>query len=303
MIRIFTYCISNEEQGESILSFLKSKGFSRHILSTMKQNGPCIFLNGHFSYASTKLKANDLLTVHLADWESSENILPIPLPLSILYEDEDILVVDKPADMPVHPSLGNYENTLANAVMYYYSQQNQTLVYRCINRLDRDTTGALILAKNALSAALLGQAMKRREIRRTYLAVTSNIPPKQGTITAPIGRRDGSAIERCVDHMNGEYACTHFKLLMTPKAGCGHYSLIQLNLDTGRTHQIRVHMKYLGYPLLGDYLYNPDFRYIKRQALHSYQLDFLHPITKKPMHITAPVPFDIADLLDKPLSL
>ena len=216
---------------------------------------------------------------------------PIPLwdhPIDILYEDEDILVLNTPADMPVHPSAGNYENTLANGVAWYYKQQGKAFVYRCINRLDRDTTGVLVLAKNPLSGALLSAQMKQRQIRRTYLALTDGIPPERGTISAPVARMDASVITREVNFERGEAAVTHYERLAVSNG----YALVELHLDTGRTHQIRVHMKYIGCPLPGDFLYHPVFDRIGRQALHSFQLEFAHPITGEPMCFLAPVPED-----------
>lgn len=144
---------------------------------------------------------------------SMEGIVPAPLPLDILYEDEDILVLNKPADMPVHPSIGNYTNTLANAAAFYFQQKNELCPFRCINRLDRDTSGALILAKNALSAAILSAQMRNREIRRTYLAVVCGVTPPSGTVSAPIGRVSDSVIQRQVDPEHGESAVTHYERL------------------------------------------------------------------------------------------
>ena len=132
-----------------------------------------------------------------------------------MYEDDDILVVDKPADTPIHPSIGNYENTLANGIAWYFEQKGEPFVYRCINRLDRDTSGALILAKNAFSAAVLSTQMRNRQIRRTYLAVVEGITPPNGTISAPISRVDDSVIERHVDFLRGEPAVTHYERLET----------------------------------------------------------------------------------------
>lgn len=288
MKRTFTYQITNAEESSTILNFLKSQGYSRHILTGMKQFPGSILKNGTPAFGSSRLQSGDLLTVHLQESESSSEILPVRLPFEILYEDQDLLVVNKPADMPIHPSMGNPDNTLANAVAWYYQNQGETFVYRCLNRLDRDTTGALILAKNALSAALLSASLQKRRIKRTYLAIVRGIPPRRGVICAPIARKADSIIERQVDFQKGETAVTHYERLAVSKG----LSLMQLNLETGRTHQIRVHMKYLGYPLLGDYLYYPDYQRIRRQALHSYQLTFPHPITKKPMLFTAPVPED-----------
>ena len=193
--------------------------------------------------------------------------------------------------MPIHPSINNYENTLANAVAYYYKKQGETFIFRCINRLDRDTTGLLIIAKHALSASILSKQMKAREIRRTYLAVCKGqLPAEVGIINAPIARKADSAIERCVDFSNGESAVTHYRVRYYQNG----YSLVELHLETGRTHQIRIHMQYLGNPLPGDYLYCPDYSKISRTALHSYRLAFCHPITGKRMDFYAPLPTDMA---------
>ena len=159
-------------------NFLRSKGFSRHILSSMKAGK-----KRHFSQwrkkagGRTLLKNHDILNILVPETGSTEHIIPVPMELSVLYEDEDILAMDKPAGMPVHPSMGNYENTLANGAAFYFESRNLFCPFRCINRLDRDTSGALILAKNPLSAAILSTQMKRREIRRTYLAVVRGISP------------------------------------------------------------------------------------------------------------------------------
>ena len=244
-------------------------------------------------YVRTPLQAGDLLKITLTEDTPSQNIVPVAMPLSIVYEDEDILLLNKPADMPVHPSVNNYDNTLANGAAWYYAQQGKPFVFRCINRLDRDTTGLLILAKNALSASILSAQMKKREIHRTYQAIVKGVPiPESGTIDAPIARKEGSAIERCVDFEKGERAVTHYRVLDSRN----DYSLVQLSLETGRTHQIRVHMGYLGHPLLGDYLYYPDFSRIKRVSLHSYALSFTHPMTGSPLTFRAPLPEDMADL-------
>ena len=209
MKRIITYTISTGESGENVLGFLRKKGFSKHILTTMKRAEHAILLNGEPAFGRTVLKEGDVLRILVPEeaGEGSEpSIIPVPLPLDILYEDEDILVLNKPADMPVHPSAGNYENTLANGVAWYYKQQGKAFVYRCINRLDRDTTGVLVLAKNPLSGALLSSQMKQRQIRRTYLALTDGIPPERGTISAPVARMDASVITREVNFERGETA-------------------------------------------------------------------------------------------------
>lgn len=289
MEKVLEYIISSDTNPVTVLDFLKQEGFSRHILSSMKNSsGNCIVLNGERGFGRSVLKEGDRLVVTVPEVESGENIIRTEMNLDILYEDEDILVINKPAGMPVHPSMGNYENTLANGIAWYFSQKGEDFVYRCINRLDRDTTGALILAKNPLSAAVLSVQMKRRQIRRTYLALVDGVLPESGVVDAPIARMEGSVITREVNFETGESAVTHYERLAVGR----YYSLAELHLETGRTHQIRVHMKYIGHPLPGDYLYHPDYRRIQRQPLHSFQLEFTHPITKEPMLFTAPVPED-----------
>lgn len=278
-----------------LLDFLRSKGFSRGILSSMKADKNAIQLNGERGFGKSILQAGDSLHIHIPEADNTENILPVKMDLSILYEDEDILVINKAADMPVHPSIGNYDNTLANGVTWYFKEKGQHFVYRCINRLDRDTTGALILAKNPYSAAVLSAQMKQRQIRRTYLAIVQGIAPEQGTIDAPIGRAADSTIERQVDFANGESAVTHYERLATYHS----YSLIELHLETGRTHQIRVHMKHTGHPLLGDFLYHPEDHSISRQALHCASLTFTHPITGETLTINAKLPEDMQQLLSQ----
>ena len=207
-----------------------------------------------------------------------------------------MLVINKPADMPVHPSINNHDNTLANAVMYYFQKKGEPFVYRCINRLDRDTSGLLLLAKNMFSAAVLYRQSAERKIHREYLAIAAGETPEDGIIDAPIARAEDSAIMRCVDFYSGERAVTHYKrLLYSKEKDC---SLLQIRLETGRTHQIRVHMKYVGHPLLGDFLYHPTaMELIQRQALHSWSLTFAHPVTGESMHFTAPPPMDMQEVL------
>ena len=290
MDRILTYTITPQEDGMQVLEFLRSKWFSRHILTSMKPDKEALLVNGMRAGGRSILKEGDHFRVRVMETGSMEGIVPAPLPLDILYEDEDILVLNKPADMPVHPSIGNYTNTLANAAAFYFQQKNELCPFRCINRLDRDTSGSLILAKNALSAAILSAQMRNREIRRTYLAVVCGVTPPSGTVSAPIGRVSDSVIQRQVDPEHGESAVTHYERL----AVRNDHSLLEIHLETGRTHQIRVHMGYIGHPLPADYLYHPVYDHFKRQPLHSFQLNFRHPLTGKNLCFTAPVPKDMA---------
>ena len=184
---------------------------------------------------------------------------------------------------------------MANALAWYYQEQGKPFIFRCCNRLDRDTSGLTVVAKHLVSAGILSSMTGRREVHREYLAIaTGHVTPESGTISAPLGRKPGTIIERMVDWDNGEPAITHYHVVSTTS----HYSLVALKLETGRTHQIRIHMKHLGYPLIGDYLYNPDMRLIGRQALHSHKLSFTHPITGEMMSFTAPLPDDMQAVLD-----
>ena len=294
MKRTINYTIPTEYNEQTLLSFLKDKKYSSQIITHLKRTENGILLNGEWGRVRDILHTGDVLTIQLLEDASSENIVPMNLPLDIVYEDEDILVVNKAANTPIHPSQGNYDNTLANAVAYYYENKGESFTYRCINRLDRDTTGLLIIAKHMYSASLLSEMVSQREIHREYLAIATGEVPESGTIIAPIGRVDGSTIERHVDEANGDYACTHYKRLVYNNG----YSLVSLKLDTGRTHQIRVHMKHIGHPLPGDFLYNPDYAIIKRQALHSHKLSFNHPITGKYMEFVAELPEDMKRIIE-----
>lgn len=297
MNRTLTYTITEKQQNMTIKQFLESQGYSRQNIVALKKLPESILVNRRWEYVSYLLQEGEELTVIMKEDSSSEKIIPVNLPLSIVYEDEDILVLNKPANMPIHPSLNHYENTLANGVAYYYACQNKPFIFRCINRLDRDTTGLTILAKNMLSAGILSEMISRREIKREYLALVDGIgiSPTKGIINAPIARLEGSTIERCVDFEKGEHAVTHYEVLQESKEN--NLSFVNLCLETGRTHQIRVHMKYLGYPLIGDFLYHPENTKISRQALHAHRLTFLHPITKKSLCFTAPLPEDMKNLL------
>lgn len=295
MKKYLTYPVSPDMSGQKVEDFLRSLGYSKHLIIQLKTSPDGIIISGEKVYVTHILKEGELLEIRLNESESSSGIVPTPMSLNIVYEDEDLFILNKPAGLPIHPSQGHYDNTLANGMAWYCAQRKEPFTYRAVNRLDRDTTGLLILARHALSAALLSEMVKKREIHREYLAVVKGLIPESGTIDAPIARVDGSTIERCVDFERGETARTHYqRLIFDPITNC---SLVSLKLETGRTHQIRVHLKYLGYPLPGDFLYCPDFSLIHRQALHSHRLTFVHPLTGETMCFTAPLPADMAAML------
>lgn len=295
MNKTLHYTIKPEEAGLTVGCFLRKQGYSRHILTHLKQTEHGICLGSAPVYTSAILRSGDRLTVRIIEEHSSGQIQPAALPFPIVFEDEDILVIDKPAGMPVHPSQGNHGNTLANSAAWYFHQQGVPYVFRCINRIDRDTSGLLILAKHMLSAAVLSKDLKEHRIRRTYLAMTTGrLTPGEGTVRAPIGRCPHSILERQVDPL-GEEAVTHYRVLVSSDQA----SLASFSLETGRTHQIRVHMKYLGHPLLGDFLYNPGNHDCPRQALHSCRLEFSHPISGKMLTFNCPLPDDMKACLKR----
>ena len=295
MNRTIQYSVTTPGAPIRVSQFLRHKGFSARHLARLKRTADSVWVNGQSVFLNYPVQTGDLLTLRIQENETSENIRPVPLPLDILFEDEDLLVVNKSAGMPIHPSFDNRDNSLANALAWYFSQQNKSFVFRCCNRLDRDTSGLTVIAKHSFAASILSEMGQRREIHREYLAIVRGTPtPAFGTICAPLGRKPGSIIERVVDFECGEPAVTHYKLIGHTKM----HSLVSLCLETGRTHQIRIHMKYLGFPLIGDYLYNPDMEHIQRQALHSHTLAFQHPITREKLSFTAPLPADMQAVLD-----
>ncbi len=311
--RKLLYKIPAAFAGHKVLEFLTSKGYSRGLQTILKKDPECVLVNGEESFLNRILNEGDELFIWIKELTSSEKIPPVDLPVNIVYEDEDIVVVDKPAKMPIHPSMKNYENTLGNALAYRYRSQGDQFVYRCINRLDRDTTGLTVIAKHMLSACALYDQMVGREIKRTYLAIVEGIFAEGcvcegldsrvaagvrfadglGVIDLPLGRKPDSAIERMVDLEAGERAVTHFEVL----AAGGGMSFLKLNLETGRTHQIRVHMTAIGHPLIGDFLYNPDNRQMTRQALHAGELILRHPVTGEQMTFKAPLPEDMSEIV------
>ena len=294
MDRTISYIIGNEEEGLRVEQVLHRKGYSRQNLSVIKRMPDSILVNGIPYYMRRQVQKGDTLTVHIHETGVSGKIPPVHLPLDIVYEDEDIIVVNKPAGMPVHPSMNNYTNTMANALAWYYREQGKPFIFRCSNRLDRDTSGLTVVAKHLVSAGILSAMTAKKTLVREYLAIVSgHVSPSRGTICAPLARKGTSIIERMVDFERGEEAVTHYETV----SFYGAHSLVKLRLETGRTHQIRVHMQYLGYPLIGDYLYNPDMKYISRQALHSHRLSFPHPMTGEMMEFTAPLPEDMQRVL------
>ncbi|MCR5415502.1 MAG: RluA family pseudouridine synthase [Pseudobutyrivibrio sp.] len=293
MKRTLEYTIESEYNGFTIDKYLKTKGYSSANITAIKKMPENVVIDGEWVHMNRRLAAGESLTVNITEEESSEKIPPVEIPLDIVYEDEDIIVVNKPAGLPIHPSLNHYEDSLANGLAYYYNAQCKPFIFRCANRLDKNTSGLTVIAKHLVSANIISTMVKNREFHREYYAIVrGTLEIKEGTIDVPIGRVDNSIITRCVDFEHGESAITHYKVIAEKN---GH-SLVAIHLETGRTHQIRVHFKYIGHPLIGDHLYNPDMEYMQRQALHSHRIQFTHPITGQEMDFVAELPADMASL-------
>lgn len=248
-----------------------------------------IFLNGKNVDSRTTINIGDKLVVNFNYEEDNSNILPKKLPLDIIYEDEWLLVINKSAGIAVHPSILHYDDSLSNAVRYYFDQIGLKKKIRPVNRLDLNTSGIVVFAKCEYIQECLSLQMRNGIFKKEYLCLVQGfLDKKEGVINLPIARKDGSIIERCINN-NGKESITHYKVLEEFK----NYSLVMCNLQTGRTHQIRVHMQAIGHPLIGDTLYGESSNFISRQALHSYKIYFIHPITNKAIEIIAKLPEDI----------
>ena len=301
MTREIIYTIEQDEWTAGHRStageFLRRRGFSRHLLTYLRHHNNTLLLNNEAVFTNHPIFPGDTLTVLFTDEIPAVTVVPTPMELNIVHEDEDILVINKPPYLPIQPSLGHYENTLGNGVVAYYQAQGIPFVSRCFTRLDRNTSGLVIIAKNMASSAILYDEMKGRRIHRTYFTVVHGRPDVPGgVIDLPIARKTPSLMERCVDMENGQRAVTHFTELSYQQEN--DTSALSVTLETGRTHQIRVHMSYIGHPVVGDSLYGrpaPDLA--DRQALHSWKLEFMHPISRRIMSFEAPLPEDIRALL------
>lgn len=250
----------------SVKEYLYNKGFSRSIISGMKRAG--IYVNDETVTVRCILNDGDKIRLHL-DEGGSENIPAIDIPLTVVYEDDELVIVDKPTAMPTHPSRGNSLPTLANAVMARYGEG---FVFRAITRLDRDTSGLVLIAKNAISASKLSAAMKSGEIKKRYEATVVGIPsPECGVIDAPIERESPDSIKRTVRE-DGKPSVTEYRVIRKRESE----SDLEILLHTGRTHQIRVHMAYIGHPLKGDFLYG--VRTDEGYKLRCVSLSFTHPL-------------------------
>mgnify|MGYP003260836998 FL=1 len=262
-----SYTVKQNDSYINVLDVLKNEFLlSARLITKLKQSNN-IFFNEEITYTKKLVCANDVVSVLIDFVEDNSNIVATNIPLDIIYEDEYLLAINKPANMPVHPSMLHYEETLSNAVKYYFDTLNLKRKIRIVNRLDKDTSGIVIFAKNEYIQECLIKQMKTKELKKEYLAVvTGYLQKKSDTLCFPISRKEGSIIERTVNP-NGDIAITHYNILKEQN----NLSLVHVFLETGRTHQIRVHFSHINHPILGDTLYGTPSPLINRQALHSYK--------------------------------
>ena len=284
-----SYTVKQNDSYINVLDVLKNEFLlSARLITKLKQSNN-IFFNEEITYTKKLVCANDVVSVLIDFVEDNSNIVATNIPLDIIYEDEYLLAINKPANMPVHPSMLHYEETLSNAVKYYFDTLNLKRKIRIVNRLDKDTSGIVIFAKNEYIQECLIKQMKTKELKKEYLAiVTGYLQKKSDTLCFPISRKEGSIIERTVNP-NGDIAITHYNILKEQN----NLSLVHVFLETGRTHQIRVHFSHINHPILGDTLYGTPSPLINRQALHSYKITLLHPISKQILTLEAPIPNDM----------
>ncbi|MGE8205235.1 RluA family pseudouridine synthase [Heyndrickxia sp. NPDC080065] len=283
------WCIEEKDEGKMIKEYLIEQEISRRSLTDIKFSGGKILVNGQEENVLYRLNIEDHLEVIFPPEKSSETLVGENIPLKIIYEDRDILVIEKPPYMNTIPSREHPTGSLANAIIGYYQKGGIEATVHIVTRLDRNTSGLVLVAKHRYMHHLLSQMQQKRLIKRTYEALVEGVLDQaSGTIEAPIGRKDTSIIEREV-RMDGQFARTHFEVLKQ-KSGYCH---VKLWLDTGRTHQIRVHMSFIGHPLLGDELYGGSTDIYKRQALHCSNLSFYHPTLEKELNFHSYFPFDV----------
>lgn len=257
-----------------------------------------IIINEKKTKSSYKVESGDIIDILIPE-EKEIDLLPENIDIKILYEDNDIAVIDKPAGLVVHPSHGHESGTLVNAVMYHIkdlSGINGEIRPGIVHRLDKDTSGLIIIAKNDKAHTKLSDMFKNSDVKKTYLAILKGkINKDSGRLETLIGRDSKDRKKMAVVKENGKTAITNFQVLDKNEK----FSLVKVNIETGRTHQIRVHMKSIGYPILGDKTYGRESNTVKRQMLHAYKLEFIHPITEKTVEITSELPEDFKIVLDK----
>jgi 23S rRNA pseudouridine1911/1915/1917 synthase len=283
--------VQDDERHLLLREYLKKKKISRAALTDIKFHGGALFVNGKEATVRKRLNAGDEVTVCFPPEKQSDSMEAENIPIEAFYEDDHFLLINKPAGMPTIPSLYQPTGSLAQAVLYYYKVKQIPATFHAVNRLDKDTSGVVLVAKHRFAHSLMSQQQKEKTIKREYIAfVQGDLRMDKGTIDAAIGRNPESIIERMVRD-DGQRSITHFEKVSYVQQH--DFSVVRLRLETGRTHQIRVHMSSIGHPLLGDDLYGGNERLIKRQALHSVSTSFIHPFTTEFIQISVPFPADM----------
>lgn len=289
-----SYQIDKDEHYDNVLHVLKEQFFLSDRLITKLKKANKIYLNSLPTYTKKSVTMGDTVSVLIDFEEDNSNIVASNIPLNIIYEDDYLLVLNKPANIAIHPSILHFYNSLSNGVKFYFDKLGLKKKIRIVNRLDRNTSGIVIFAKNEYIQECLIKQMKTNEFKKEYLAIAKGIlESKSGTLNFPIARKEGSIIERTVTS-DGDSAITHYDVVKE----FNNLSLVHIVLETGRTHQIRVHFSHIGHPILGDTLYGSPSELINRQALHSYKLTFIHPVTKKVLSLEVPLPNDIKNIIN-----
>ena len=295
----YEHTVTTEESGLTINQILrKNYKFSSRFRTKMKYQS-LVDLNGTPTPGYIKPGVGDVIGVRLP--EESSDFIPEDIPLDIVYEDEDILIVNKQAGIIVHPTKGHPEHTIANAVMKYMEDTDQSFKVRFANRIDMDTTGMIIVCKNANAQNELSSQMRRNTVvKRYYALVEGNIAEDHFTVELPVGRPDSVSIRRTVMYEGGKDAFSEFNVLgRYPSKRYGDHTLVEVILHTGRTHQIRVHLSHIGHPIAGDEFYEGGTFLIKRQALHAYYIEFDHPMTKERVHFKTDIPEDMKKAIEE----
>ena len=297
------WTISQSDCPAVIRDFLhRKKGISSKLLAKLKRQPDGILLNGAPVFVNAQLQPGDILFVDCETGEDVSSVIPSALPVDVLYEDDYIRVLNKPPFMPTHPSLNHPDDSLANAVAYMEKDSGVPFVFRPASRLDRNTSGVILTAKNQYCASLLSAQMKAGTIHKTYLAIltcrSGSLPAEEGFLQFFMARKNESMVERCIvgeNEKDAVYALTAYRILS--RSDDGSMLLVQATPVTGRTHQLRVQFAHYGCPVLGDDLYGTPSSLISRQALHASNLSFPHPIFKSKMEIEAPLPEDMAGVI------
>ncbi len=295
--RYLTLKITQELAGQEVNTLLRrTLGLSGTVLRRVKWLEDGITLDGVRVNVRVRVEEGQTLSVRLTDPVPTSGVVPAEGPLDIAYEDPDLIVLNKAPGVLVHPGHGHFDDTLGNFLMWHYQETGDESDFHPVHRLDKGTSGLLVIAKHAHAQEKLKKQLHTGGFRRVYLAVCDGAPPAcSGTIDAPIGLADGSLAAREV-RPDGRPARTHYKVLQTFSSR----SLVELELETGRTHQIRVHMAHIGCPLTGDFLYGTENRaLIARPALHSARLELTHPVTGERLAFSAPLPADLAALIPR----